>query len=349
MRVVRLGLPAIVGSLLLLFGFQTIAPGMQSGDPGALATDVQIGVLPVATGIVFLLAAVATARRTRLGYWLGLMVGVLMALAGLGAIVAEIPYLERGGLSASLGGGVIVLAIVWTVVWLAYSWRFSKAKADFAPAWTPADKRLAVVVSVVIVVAAATFLGMAALQTNAAATAIENDAQARAAVEATTVEVRVLNVGVTPASADGPAFVDHLTIELVLNNPQAYRIAVPPTLCLTSHAVFNDPGYKVGMLCWGMPGPEDSLRFSFSGGVIPQDTTAVTLNLRGAGSPCPMSPGAWNAELMLEPGLATSAGGTGPAGGRYSIDATFLVVDDSVLPPPSGAPAVSDGCVGVSP
>jgi hypothetical protein len=201
----------------------------------------------------------------------------------------------------------------------------------------------------VVVVAAVTFLGMAALQTNATANAMENDQQARAAVEATTLEVRVLDAGVTPGSATEPTVVNQLTLELVIRNPQAYPIAVFPTLCLTSNAIFRDPSYKQGMFCWGMPGPEDSLRFSFSGGTIPQDTTTVTMNLRGAGSPCPMSPGSWNAELTLEPGLARSAGGNGPAGGRYSIDATFLVVDDAAEPPPSGAPVASDGCIAISP
>ena len=101
-----------------------------------------------------------------------------MAGAGLAAIAAEIPFLGQGGLSASLGGGVIVLAVLWTALWLAYSWRFSKAKADFAPSWAPADRWLAVVIAVVVAVAVATFLGMAALQTNIAASSIQDGASA---------------------------------------------------------------------------------------------------------------------------------------------------------------------------
>ena len=344
MRVIRVGLPAVVGLLFLLFGAQSIASGLQAGDPGAFASEIQVGVLPLAIGIVVLLASVAAARQTRLSYWLGLAVGLLMAVVGLAAIVVEIPYLQRGGFGASIGRGIIIMAVVWTLLLLLYTWRLSKGKADFAPAWTSADKGLAVVVSVVIVVAAATFLGMAALQTNAAANAVENDAQARAAVEATTLDVRVLDAGITPASATGPAVVNHLTLELVIRNPQAYALTASPTLCLTSHAVFNDPAYKQGMLCWGVPGPEDSLRGSFTGLTVPQDTTTIKLDLRGAGSPCSMSPGGWNAELTFGPAMAD-----GVSSGLYSIDAPFFVVDDSIPPPPSGAPAASDGCMGVSP
>jgi hypothetical protein len=334
MRIVRVGLPALVGLLFLLFGIQSV-----------FASEVQVGVLPLAIGIVLLLASVAAARQTRLGYWLGLAVGLLMAVAGLAAIAVEIPFLGQGGLGASIGGGVIMLAVIWTLLWLLYTWGFSKAKAAFATTWTPLDRRLAVIVSVVVAVAAAMFLGIAALQTNAAANAIENDAQARSAVEATTLQVRVLDVGITPASAAGPAVVNQLALELVLRNPQAYTLAASPTLCLTSHAVFNDPGYKQGMLCWGMPGPDDSLRSSYAALTVQQGTTTIKLDLTGAGSPCPMSPGTWNAELTFEPALADGT----PAGGLYAIDAPFFTGDDSVPPPPSGAPAASDGCIGVSP
>lgn len=344
MRIVRVGLPAIVGCLFLLFGAQSVASGLQAGDSGTFAAEIQVGVLPLAIGIIILLASVAAARQTRLSYWLGLGVGLLMAVVGLAAIAVEIPYLQQGGFGASIGGGIIIFAVVWTLLWMVYTWRFSKGKADFALAWTSADKGLAVVVSVVIVVAAATFLGMAAVQTNAAANAIENDAQARAAVEATTLDVRVLDAGITPASATGPAVVNHLTLELVIRNPHAYALTASPTLCLTSHAVFNDPGYKPGMFCWGMPRPEDSLQASFSSLTIPRDTTTITLSLNGAGSPCPMSPGGWNAEMTFGPAFAD-----GVSGGLYSIDAPFFVVDDSIPPPPSGAPAASDGCIGVSP
>ncbi len=345
MRFVRVGLPAVVGFLFLLFGTQSVAAGLQAGDPGAFASEIQVGVLPLAIGIVLLLASVAAARLTRLGYWLGLGVGLLMAAAGLAAIAVEIPFLQQGGLGASIGGGIIIFAVAWTLLWLLYTWPFSKAKSAFAPAWTPADRRLAALIAVVVVVAGATFFGMAALQTNAIANAIENDAQARAAVEATTLEVRAFDFGVTPASATGPAAVNRLTLELVLYNPKAYVLTGPPTLCLTSYAVFHDPAYKQGLLCWGMPGPEDSLRFSFPALTVRQDTTTINLNLRGAGSPCPMSPGEWNAELTFEPAMANGS----PGGGLYAIDAPFFVVDDSIPQLPSGAPAASDGCLGVSP
>ena len=271
MRVVRVGLPALAGCLVLLFGLQSVSSGLQSGstglpgiDPPAISSEIQVGILPIGIGIVLLLAAVAIARRTRLGYWLGLLVGALMAVAGLGLIVTEIPFLQKGGLGGAIGGGIVVLAIVWTILWLAYTWRFSKASSDFEPAWTPSDRRMELVITAIVLVSAVAFLGIEALQANATADAIENDAQARAAVEATTLEVLVLDFGVTPASATRAA-VNHLTLDLVLRNPQAYAITESPTLCLTSRAISDDPGYKQGMLCWGIPDPEDSLRSTFSG------------------------------------------------------------------------------------
>ncbi len=113
--------------------------------------------------------------------------------------------------------------------------------------------------------------------------------------------------------------------------------------------MFLDPAYKPGMLCWGLPGPAESLRPMFAALKVPQDTTTATIVLDGAGSPCPFSPGLWNAELTLAPVLDVGASGIGPAPGLYSIDATFQVGDGSVAPPPSGTPLASDGCLGVSP
>jgi hypothetical protein len=163
MRVIRVGLPALVGLLVLLFGIQSVSAGLQSGDVGAMASEIQVGILPVGIGIVLLLASLAAARRTRLGFFLGLGVGVLMAVGGLATIAVEVPFLQKGGLGASIGGGLIVVAVVWTVLWLVYTLRLSKAKADFAPTWLPSDRRLAIVVAVVIVMAVGTFLGIGAL------------------------------------------------------------------------------------------------------------------------------------------------------------------------------------------
>jgi len=175
MRLIRVGLPALVGCLFLVFGITTLVPGMQSGEPGELAAVLLVAVIPLAIGVVLLLASVTALRRTRFGYVLGLTVGLLMAAGGLAAIAAEIPYLQEGGLSGSLGVGVVVLAVVWTIVWLFYAWRFSKSKSAFAPTWTPEDRRIAVVV---VMVAAATFLGAAALQSNIAASSIQDGASA---------------------------------------------------------------------------------------------------------------------------------------------------------------------------
>jgi hypothetical protein len=179
MRVVGVVLPALVGCLLILFGITTVAPGLQPGEPGplgepggpALTAVLRIAVIPFAIGIVLLLASATAVRRTRLGYVLGLTIGLLMAVAGLAGIAVEIPYLQQGGESAALGGGIVIAAIAWAIVWGLYAWRFSKSKPDFAPALTPADRRLAVIVVVVVLLAAATFVGLDVLQANATANA----------------------------------------------------------------------------------------------------------------------------------------------------------------------------------
>ena len=347
MTLLRAGWPGLVGLLFLVFGLQSLASGLQSGDGDELAEHLRTSAIPNAIGIVLLLAAVAMWRRTRLGLQLGLAIGTLGVLTGLGVIVLEIPFLQGGGEGAAFGSAFVVVAVAWSLAWLLYTWRLSKSGSGFAPAWVPADRRLAVAVSLVVLVGAGAFVGIGALEANASAGAIRDDAQARAVVEATGFRVLALDADVTPASGGKPAVVDHLSLQIELESRQAYALAVSPSLCLTSLAMHQDPAYKQGMLCWGVPGPEDSLRFSLAS-TVPQDTTTLTVDLRGAGSPCPFSPGTWNAELTLAPSLDTGAGGVGPAPGLYSIDTTF-VVGDSAAPPPSGSPDASEGCLGVSP
>lgn len=348
MTLLRALWPALVGLILLLFGFQSAVGGIKSGDDGSFANGLRTAVIPTAIGIGLLLASVAIARRTRLGYLLGVAVGVLGVAAGLGLILLEIPFLQKGGESAAFGGGFVIVAAIWSLLWLLYAWRASKARTSFALAWVPADRRLAIVLAAIAIVGTGLFLGIGALQTNANANAIETDAQARTVVGATGFRVFVLNADITPASGGKPAVVDHLNLQIELESQQAYALAVPPTLCLTSLAMFQDPAYKFGMLCWGLPGPDDSLRFSLSS-TVPQDTTTLMLDLRGAGSPCPFSPGTWNAELTLAPSIDPGTDGIGPAPGLYSISATFQVGDGSVAPPPSGSPDASEGCLGISP
>ena len=349
MTLFRVGWPGLIGLVFLLFGVQSLATGLQSGDSGALADHLRTSAIPNAIGIVLLLVAVAIARRTHLGYLLGKTIGALGVIAGLGLIALEIPYLQAGGESAAFGGGFVIFAALWSLVWLLYTWRLSRAGSSFASGWVPADRRLALVASAIVLVAAGLFVGIGRLQTNATAHAIQDDAQARAVVEATGFRVLVFNTDITPASGSKPAVVDHLTFQVELETRQAYALAAPPTLCLTSLAMHQNPAYKQGMLCWGLPGAADSLRFEFKALSVPQDTTTVMVDLRGAGSPCPFSPGIWNAELTLAPSIDPGPGGVGPAPGPYSINATFQVGDGSDAPPPSGTPDASEGCLGVSP
>jgi hypothetical protein len=345
----RAGWPFIVGLGFLLFGLTSVATGLRSENDAGPADALRTSAIPTAIGIVLLLVSIAIGRRTRLGYLLGIGIGLLMVVAGLAAIVLEIPYLQAGGESAAFGGGFVVVAAAWSLVWLLYAWRLRKEQSAFAPTLVSADRRLAAIVAAVVIVAAGAYVGLGALQAGAVGNAIENEARARALVDGTEFEVRVVNAEITPASGGSPAVVDGLTIEIQVRSQQEYTLATAPTLCLTSLAMHEDPAYKSGPLCWGLPSPDESLRSAFARLAVPQDATTVLLELRGAGSPCPMSPGVWNAELAITPVLGSGGDAGGPLPGQYSIDATFQVGDDSAAPAQSGSTDASSGCLGGSP
>jgi hypothetical protein len=334
--------------LILVLGLQSLSTGIQSGYAGELEDHIRTSSVPNAMGSILLLVAFAIRRLWRAGLVLGLVVGALGVASGLALIVGEIPYLQGGGEGEGFAGPVMLVGGVWSLIWLASTRSLWKARSTFAPAWARADRVLAVTGAAIVIVATGLFVGIGAMQTNAAAGKIQNQQQARAAVKATSMHVLAFETGLTPPSGGPTAIVSRLKIQIELQSPQQYALVEAPTLCLTSEATHMDPAYKPGTLCWGLPAPADSLRFQITGLTIPQDTTTALLELDGAGSPCAFSPGTWNAELTLAPAIDPGPNGPGPAPERYTIDTTFQVWDGSFAPLASGAPAASGECSAIS-
>ena len=348
MSAFRVGWPALVGLLLVVLGVQSLATGIQSGYVTPLADHVRTSAIPNAIGILFLLTALAVARRIRAGLVLGLVAGALGVASGLALILLEVQYSTAGGEGAAYAVIFYVLGGGWSLIWFLYLWRLARARTDFAVAWAPADRLVAAAIVAVAVVGAGLYAWSGAAQDNAASNRIDGD-QARTIVDATEFDVVPLDAAITPGAAGIAPVVTSLTIQVDLRSQTSYALAAAPTLCLTSQAVHLDPRYKSGPMCWGLPGPDDSLRYRFADLTVPQDTTTFTLALHGPGSPCPMSPGVWNAELTLSPALNAGATGIGPAPERYSRNSTFQVGDDSMVPPPSGTADAAAGCLDGAP
>jgi hypothetical protein len=342
----RAGWPGLVGLVFLLFGMQSLASGLQSGDAGELADHLRTSAIPNAIGIVLLLAARAIRRRTRLGHLLGIAVGALGVLAGLGLIVLEIPFLQEGGESAAFGGGFVVVAAVWSLLWLLYTWRLWKARSSFAPAWVPADRRLALVIAAIVVIGAGVYVGIGALQANAAANGAIDEARAQELVNGTSIEVRVIDVTTEPGSATtgGPTAVARLTLDVTVHGVEAYQLVVAPGLCLTDLATYEDPAFKPDVYCWGTPSPATVLGTAFSDLSIPVAERTIRLVLERGASRCAFAPGVWSAALSLAPQLGDTDGAIGPAPSIYTRAATFRVEEGSA-PPPSGTVPRGSACL----
>lgn len=349
MTLFRVGWPGLIGLVLVLFGFQSLATGIRSGNNPVFADHLQTSSLPNAIGIILLLTAFAIARRTRGGLVLGIVVGALGVATGLALIALEIQYTQAGGEGASYAAVFYVVGGTWSLIWLLYVWRLWKARSGFAVAWAPADRRMALATAAVIAIGTALFAGIGTAPIDAIGHGTDGDAQARALVEATAFDALPIDASVTPGSGRTQPIVNRLAIELDLRSPTAYALAAAPTLCLTSQVVHLDPRFKPGVLCWGLPGADESLKSKFADLTVPQGLTTIKLELGGAGSPCPFSPDVWYAELTFAPVIDPGVGAIGPAPANYTITSRFQVGDDSMVPPPSGTIPASDGCLGVGP
>ena len=351
MQLMRVVFPAAVGGLFLLVGVQSVLSGFQPGSGDGVVGAVRTGLIPIGVGIGLLLATLAISRRILLGWLLGQVVAVLMVLGGLSLIVAEIPYLDDGGLGTILAVPFMIIAGVWSVLWAVYGWRLYKAQATFAPDWQANDRRLGIVIGGLAVFVGAAWYSLGAMQGVTVAQAEAGFARAQALVAATTFDVTGFEPTLDPSSGTGSAQeVERLTLDLTLASPESYGLLESPTLCLTDSATFKDPAYKPDIICWGTTGQALVLASDFPNMSVPAGRTMFRVELARAGSPCAFPVGEWTAALTLAPRVDDVAtGAIGPAPERFTLDARFLVGPDEVAPLPSGTVPAGLACLGVSP
>ena len=344
MRIVRIGLPALVGALLMYMAVQGAQTGLAYN--GESAIDAFRGALvPAAIGVGLLLAAMAIAGRSRAGYWLGIGVAALMVLAGAWLIALEIPYMQTGGESAAFGTIGIGVAVVWMLVWAGYGLAFRRARASFAAAWQPGDRRFGIVLVALVIFTTGADLALGAIRSEAVANGAADEARAQELVNGTSLDVRVVDVAFEPGAltTGGPQAVAHLTLDVTVRAVEAYPLEGAPSLCLTDLATFRDPAYKPDVFCWGMPSPSGAVGTAFSDLSVPVEARTVRLVLVRGSSPCAFGPGVWSAELRIAPRLKDS-GGIGPAPQMYARATSFRVEDGSAAPP-SGTVSSSSACI----
>jgi hypothetical protein len=191
MRIYRIGLPVLTGLVILFGAQQSIRLALDNSDT-ALLSAVYAWLLQVAVAIGLLLAALAISRRSRLGYFLGVGIAVVMGLGGLALIVSEVPYLAGGGLGGALGAALVVLASAWILAWAVHGISMRRARASFAPAWQPIDRRLGIVLGSLAVFTAAAYVSLGLVVSDRAAAAEMSLTEATALVDATSIEAHVI-------------------------------------------------------------------------------------------------------------------------------------------------------------
>lgn len=344
-------LPALAGALVLAFGAQGAGAALTPGNPDALASGLRSATLPIAMGLGLLLAAFAIARRSRLGLLLGRTVAVLMALAGIAFFAAEIQYLSQGGMSAAFAGPFMVLAAIWTALWLVYGWRIVKARHAFSPAWQPTDQRLGFVLAALILLTGGAWFGLGDAETQASVDFDAAYARAEALIGATSIELEVLDATVTPASGGEPApVVERLVLELTVRSPEAYPLIELPSLCLVERATAEDPGYKQGVICWGTQGAPLTLERGFPDLALVAGATTVHLELERGSSPCDFRSGTWTAAVTIAPRTLTEVtDDVSPWPQSFTLDVPFDVRGPAGAAASPGALGPREDCLGVSP
>ncbi|MEO5705298.1 MAG: hypothetical protein ABIZ52_07130 [Candidatus Limnocylindrales bacterium] len=333
-RFIRAGLPALFGLLTIVYGVQSIADGFQAIGPTPVEV-VRTGLVPLLIGAALVLAGLAIGHRSRLGYALGLSVTALMVVAGIGVVVAEVPYLQQGGLSASLGGGVMVLAGLWILFWLLYGRSMRGARASFAPTWQAGDRRMGIVLAALAIFSTGAYFGLGIVDANAVANESADQAEAAQLVIGTSIEVNVIDVRTSPGSEVGTSLpIEHLTLEISISGTTPYLLATAPRLCLTDVATFEDPAHKPDVFCWGAPDPSPAIAAAFADLTVSTDRRSFRLDLARGRSLCPFMAGVWNAALQLTPQLrATPGGGVGPVPESYTTWTHFTVASATAIPP----------------
>ncbi|MEA2675279.1 MAG: hypothetical protein QOI92_2471, partial [Chloroflexota bacterium] len=196
MRVFRAGLPAIVGMLLLLIGSQSTLSGLQNGRD-AMLYGIRSGFIPIAIGIVLLLVAWAIARATRVGFLLGMVTAAAFVVGGLGLTLIEASFASSETFRSIFPLSAILLAIGWTVVWVVYGWRLSKARSTFAVTWGRPDWLVVVGVVAIAIGAVGTHFTLNVLDGSAAAADERDQLQADALIAGTTLTVQVKDATIT--------------------------------------------------------------------------------------------------------------------------------------------------------
>ena len=305
-----------------------------SGDDPFFA--ISSGLLPSAIGLGLLVTAVGIARGSRLASWAGMVAAVGFIGLAILFIVNVLPDIDKGPFNFVLPA--IVVAGVLGAISAAYAATLWRARRGLAPGWQPQDRPVGIRLGAIAVASVALSVGTNALAINAAHEQATSQADARALATATTLEVLVFDAALAPTPDGTSTVVDRLTLGVNIVSPEAYALVDTPTLCLTDEATFRHEVYKPGIVCWGVPGPAESLRDALEGG-IPGDMASIQLQLRAAGSPCAFEPGLWHAQLSLLPDV----GGAGPGGERFMIDTTFEVSAATATTAPAGDSTVEVG------
>jgi hypothetical protein len=334
MRFYRVGLPALTGLVILFAAVQSIRVVLDSSGTEPLLDAAHSWLLPIALAVGLLLAALAIARRSRLGYLLGLALSIVMVFIGLGVIAIEIPYLGAGGFGAAIGAGVVVLASGWILAWAIYGISMRRAASSFAAEWQPTDRSFGVVLGSLAAFAAVAWLSLGFVLNDQVAVAESGRTQAAALVAATSTEARVIEATFGPApDGSGVRVVETLSLELTFVGSQEYRLARVPTVCLTDAATSSDPAFKMDVYCWGGGGPAIVLSDAFGDLVMPGSPRSVRLDLQRGASLCAFGAGSWTALVGIVPlvdgadagfdsevstrlvsFVVTSPGGTPPSG-----------------------------------
>src|SRR6185369_14966530 len=150
MRVIRAGLPALIGTLILAFAVMPVLSGLQGGGRQDLVDRVLNACFPIAIGIVLLLVALALYRQLRLGLYAGMVVAALFVVAGLGILVLESSFLNSREFGGIFALPVVGVAAAWSTIWILYGWRLGKARSTFASAWQLGDWLLAAGLAVLV-------------------------------------------------------------------------------------------------------------------------------------------------------------------------------------------------------
>lgn len=316
------------------------AGGLRDGGFGAVA-DVRGGLVPIAIAVALILVSLAVSSRSLAGYMLGIATATLMILAGVGLIIVEIPYVNEGGLGAAFGGGFVVAAVIWIVVWLGYGLSMRRARASFAAGWQSDDRGIGIVIASLAIFATAAYLSLGFVLSDRAGAAERGRSDAEALVAGTTIEARVIDATYSP-TADGTSApkVEKLTLDLGFMSTPSYGLAQIPTVCLTDSATARDPAFKPDVYCWGTAGPALVLADGFRDLTMPPSVRHVQLELARGDSLCAFGPGAWEAQVQIAPLVGDGDTGTAP---EVYVHTTTFVVESSLPPPPSGVTA-DGGC-----